>query len=125
MKKLFILLFLFILVGSNSSSGQTITGTLNVCAGSAITPVGSPVGGTWSTSTTTIATVNAMTGVVSGISAGTTTITYTTGTGVATAVVTVNLTPTGILGSTAIACGSSSTLSGTPSGGLWSVTTPW
>jgi gliding motility-associated-like protein len=98
----------------------TITGTLNVCAGSTTQLTGSPTANAtnpWTSSNTAVATVSAA-GLVSGISAGTTTITYTNVNGCPqTAIITVNPLPTAtISGTTTICAGNATsfTISGTP-----------
>ena len=96
----------------------SITGGSTVCAGSTITLTASPTGGTWSTSSSTTATVSTA-GVVTGIAAGTVTIYYNSGGCYAYRVVTVNAAPS-VSGASAICIGSSTTLTGTPAGGVWS-----
>ncbi|WP_341901592.1 Ig-like domain-containing protein [Fluviicola taffensis] len=98
----------------------TITGTLNVCAGSTTQLTGSPTANAttpWTSSNTAIATVS-NTGLVTGVSAGTSTITYVNSNGCSiTAVVTVNPLPTAtIAGASTICAGSTAsfTISGTP-----------
>jgi gliding motility-associated-like protein len=54
-----------------------ISGTTEVCAGSATPLTIATTGGTWSSSNTAVATANASTGVVIGVAAGSVTITYT------------------------------------------------
>ena len=76
-----------------------ITGTLNVCVGSATTLSDLTPGGSWTSGATGTATVGSSTGIVSGIAAGLATITYSIGSGCSTtAVVTVNSLPTAIGG---------------------------
>ncbi len=101
---------------------SAVTGIMSVCMGATTTLSDITAGGTWSSSNTAVASVGSVSGIVSGISAGTAPITYMLGTGcVATAVVTVNLTPGTIFGSRALCVGVSSSLSDvSPSGGHWS-----
>ena len=97
-----------------------ITGSLSVCRG-LTTTLGNPTpGGTWSSSATGTATVGASTGVVLGVSSGTATITYTLPSGCsATAVVTVNPSPAGIVGSPTICQGDNVTYTCATPGGVW------
>ncbi len=96
-----------------------ITGPTTLCSGSTATMMDSTSGGTWSSSNTAIATINATTGVVTGVSAGTVTITYTVGTAFVTRTLVVT-TGSSISGSSTLCVGSTITLTGTPSGGIWS-----
>jgi len=100
-----------------------IIGNSPVCVGltNALSSTGS--GGTWSSNNTSIATVSS-TGVVTGVATGTAVITYAAsvagcGSGYLTATVTVNPTPTPILGTSSACVGSSSTLADA-GGGTWS-----
>jgi uncharacterized protein YjdB len=98
---------------------STITGTMNVCAGSNTSVADVTVGGVWSSSNTDI-TIGSVSGSVSGISAGTSVVTYMLATGCYnTAVVTVNPLPSVIVGSTFVCVGSTSVLSDTATGGIW------
>ena len=101
-----------------------ITGTPNVCTG-ATTPLTDGVaGGVWSSSTPLVGTVST-TGVVTGIGAGTTTISYTTGgTCYQTIVVTVNKSPTAILGTASVCVGLTTSLTDAVAGGTWSSSNP-
>ena len=74
----------------------SLTGAGSVCAGSMITLTDSMPGGSWSSSDTGIAKVDS--GIVTGIAAGTATITYNIDTNYVTQVVTVNASPSAILG---------------------------
>jgi len=98
-----------------------ISGSAIVCSGSFSSLSSSPAGGSWSASGSA-ATVHPITGVVSAVSAGTVLVTYTLpATGcLVTRVVTVHPTPGPITGTAAICIGSSSTLSNTIAGGVWS-----
>jgi len=103
----------------------TITGNVPVCSGAtlALADPTSITGGTWSSSNTLVATVNPTTGVVGGIAPGNAVITYTIGNpcgALATATVTVNQSPTAILGSSSVCVGAVTTLSNGVSGGTWS-----
>ena len=101
-----------------------ITGTTTVCEGGNVTLSDVTTGGTW-TSSSSNATVGATTGIVTGVTAGTATITYTiTSTGCYVSIpVTVNATPTAILGTTTVCLGGTSTLSDAIGGGTWSSVT--
>src|SRR5262249_33921882 len=95
-----------------------ISGTLQVCAGSA-TSLTDGGGGAWSSSNTAIAHTEAS-GMVYGIVPGTTVITYTLPTSCqATATVTVNPLPAGIGGAGIMCAGATSTLLD-GGGGTWS-----
>jgi uncharacterized protein YjdB len=96
-----------------------ITGTLAICNPGTTTLSNAIPGGTWASSTF-VAVVSSTTGVVTAVSPGTTTITYTLSSGCySTAVVTVNLTPSPITGSTTVCVGSSITLNDAVVGGTW------
>jgi len=104
---------------------STITGTMNVCAGSSVTLTDGSTGGTWISGTTSIANIDFTTGVVTAISAGTSTITYTLSTGCTTTTgITVNALPAPITGITSVCAGSNTTLSTTSTGGTWSSSNP-
>ncbi|MCD6011137.1 MAG: surface protein [Flavipsychrobacter sp.] len=92
-----------------------------VCTGSTVTLSNSVSGGTWSSSATGVATVDPG-GVVTGVAFGTATISYAIGTCVATAPVTVNLSPSAgtIVGSASACTGLTTTLTNATSGGVWS-----
>ena len=98
------------------------TGSLSVCSGST-TPLGeSSVGGIWSSTSTTVASVNA-TGHVSGLTYGLTTISYTNNCGTYSAVVTVNVPPGPINGSTLACSGVGDSLTDTVAYGSWTFST--
>ncbi|MEO6733000.1 MAG: Ig-like domain-containing protein [Ferruginibacter sp.] len=102
----------------------TITGTLEVCAGSTTQLAGSvtPAASTpWVSASTSIATVS-NTGLVTGVSAGTSIITYKNSNGCTiTDVVTVNARPA-ITGTLTVCAGTTTALSGS---GIPSASTPW
>ncbi len=100
-----------------------LTGTMNVCTGLTTTLTETTTGGTWSSSNTALDTVNTS-GVVTGISTGTPTISYTLLGCAATQVVTVNPSPAGITGSSAVCTTQTITLSDGTTGGLWSSSIP-
>ena len=96
-----------------------ITGISNLCTGSSIT-LSDAGGGTWSTTSGT-ATLVPATRVITGVSAGTAVVTYTLPTGCfITATLTVNASPSAILGSRSLCSGGSSTLSDLTGAGTWS-----
>lgn len=99
---------------------SAISGTPSVCLGGTRTLGSSPSGDTWSSSVTTVGTIDAGTGVLTGLAAGTTTVTYQLATGcMRTVTFTVNPLPTST--ATAEVCaGSTTTVSGSPTGGTWS-----
>ena len=103
----------------------TITGPLNVCAGSIISVTDGSGGGMWSSGSTSIATVGS-TGNVTGITAGTATISYTLtngcGSASAAVVVTVNSVPSaGSISGTATVCvGATTNLTDGAGSGIWS-----
>ena len=99
-----------------------ISGSVLGCTGSTTALTDVEVGGTWSSSNTAIATIGSLTGIVTGHLTGTTNITYAMATGcMATAVVTVNTTPAAISGTTSVCEGLTTTLSTTPTGGIWTM----
>jgi uncharacterized protein YjdB len=100
----------------------TITGTTTICTGSSITLTGAPALGTWSSSNTGVATVGTSTGVVTGAGAGTASVVYTEPAHgcTASAVVSVNTTPSAISGTLAVCQFSTTTLSDALAGGAWS-----
>jgi len=96
-----------------------------VCEGATMTVTSGTAGGTWTSSNTGLATVVAGTGVVTGVSAGTPTTTYTLGSGCfTTATITVNPSPNAITGSNTVCTGTTTPLTETTSGGVWSSSNP-
>jgi uncharacterized protein YjdB len=96
-----------------------ITGTAVLCAGATSTLANATTGGTWSSSTASIATVGSASGILTGVNAGTATITYTAGCKTTT-VVTINALPAAITGTATACVGSTTALSSTTTGGVWS-----
>lgn len=106
-----------------TATATTISGSSTVCVGGITTWVGTPSGGTWVSSTPSIATVTS-TGIVSGNAVGSTTITYTAGTCSTTKVISVQAAPSTIAGPDSVCIGSTTTLTSTPAGGVWTSGTP-
>ena len=107
-----------------SATPAAIAGVNNVCAGSATTLTDATTGGAWSSSNTALGTVNTA-GVVAGIANGTLNISYTSAAGCGIAMpFTVNITPTGITGTTSVCATTTTTLNSTPSGGTWTSSNP-
>ena len=102
-----------------------ILGNLSVCTGATTSLSNAVAGGTWSSLSTGIATISAG-GLVSGVAAGTSTIVYSMAGGVCTttAVVTVNQSPTAILGTPNVCVGLTTSLSDAVGGGTWSSSAP-
>jgi trimeric autotransporter adhesin len=116
------------IIGSGCGTAKTITvhalpsaitGTPIVCA-AATTALSDAGGGAWSISNTTIATVG-KTGIVTGKAEGIAIVTYKLSTGcIATDTVTVNASPSAILGATSVCDGLTTSLSDTTDVGVWS-----
>lgn len=106
----------------NAAPGP-ITGSPQLCIGSAITLGNSTPGGVWSSGGTGKATVSS-TGVVSGIAIGTEDISYTVGGCPAVTTVTVNGLPPAVTGPGEVCVGSDITLSNASAGGTWSSSNP-
>lgn len=105
---------------------NTIGGATSVCEASSTTLTNSTGGGTWSSSNTSVGTINSSTGAITGLAAGTTHVTYRlTATGCqVTREFTVNPRPSVFSGSLLVCHGSTSTLSSSPSGGVWTSSAP-
>ena len=107
-----------------------ITGFATVCVGSTIQLADSIIGGAWASHSPAIATVDASTGLVTGLTAGTATIAYFVNingcTGFATKSVTVYALPAvgAITGTSTMCVGSTTQLTDTTGGGVWSSGTP-
>ncbi len=103
-----------------------IAGLSSVIIDSTITLSDSVSGGEWSSADTSVAVVDAG-GVVTGVASGTVVISYTVvsgcGSTAATKTITVNATPS-IIGNLWVCPGSTTTLTGYPSGGTWSSSNP-
>ena len=125
-KLLYIFATLFLIAGSRTANGQTISGHLKVCLGASRTTLTiGTTGGTWSSGDVTKATIDPSTGVVTGVAAGTSTISYNVPPStVYTAVVTVNALTMSIgvsIGTSPTCVGSFTTYTATPTNGnAWS-----
>src|SRR5581483_10878107 len=97
-----------------------ISGTATMCQGASTTLTDAVAGGTWSATAGT-GSVGVAGGIVTGTSAGTATVTYSGG-GICyvTRTVTVNASPTAILGTANVCAGLTTTLSDGVAGGTWS-----
>ena len=99
----------------------SITGGMNICAGSSITGHNTTLGGTWSSSSPGIAAAGSLSGIITGISAGIALITYALPTGCKTD------TPVHVLSApapiavltTLLPVGSSTTFADAIAGGIW------
>jgi len=101
-------------------SPAPIAGTSGICVSSTLTLSDATFGGTWYSSNPGIASVDS-TGFVTGITVGTAMITYVLATGCkSTTLVTINATPSAIVGSANLCPGTTATLSDAAPSGLWS-----
>ncbi|MBX2905846.1 MAG: Ig-like domain-containing protein [Taibaiella sp.] len=95
---------------------------VEVCLGQTATLSALTSGGTWSSASPVIAPVNMTTSVVTGGTAGTTTLTYALSTGCKfTTPFTVKALPSSITGTMNVCVNSTTTLSSSPAGGVWTV----
>lgn len=124
MRHLSLIVFCLVLSFVSRAALPPILGPTTLCAGSAASLSNPVTGGTWTSGSPAIATIGSTTGIVNGVSAGTTVITYTDGIDFAFATITVNASPTAIIGSTLVCAGTTSGLACSPAGGLWSAATP-
>lgn len=114
----------------SSAAIAAITGATSQCVGATTTFSDAAPGGVWSSSNPAIASIDAATGAATGIASGSVTIMYTvSGSGcpaVASVGDTVNAVPalSPITGTTSVCVGSTTTLSNTVSGGVWSSSAP-
>jgi gliding motility-associated-like protein len=105
---------------------DAITGTTTICEGVTTFLANATAGGLWSSSNTAVAGIDSQTGEVTGITSGNAVITYAviigSCTGTTSTIFTVNQVPqiAAISGSNSICEGSSTTLSSTTDGGIWS-----
>ncbi len=99
---------------------SAISGPTFVCENASMNLSSTPSGGTWATSSSAIS-LGSTTGVVTGVAAGTAPITYTTGAGCAVGTtVTVRPAPAAIVGTLNVCVGSTTLLSCSSTGGVWS-----
>ena len=116
--------YIVTMVTVNVSPGP-INGSTNLCSGTATTLSNAVAGGTWSSSNAGVATIGLSTGIVTSMGTGTATITYTLGSGcISSVAVTVNPTPTSIIGAGGVCAGTTNTLSDAITGGIWSSSNP-
>ena len=111
-----------------NANPDTITGSLQVCAGFATNLTSGPSGGVWSQDPASMVfgTINPITGVVSGITAGLVPVSYTLGSGcrVVATVTVVNL-PAAITGDARVCeAGGTTLLTHFTTGGIWSSSNP-
>ncbi len=97
-----------------------ITGTTSVCPGGTTSLSNTAAGGMWTSTNTSVATVNGAGG-VTGVSAGTANISYTIGTCAVGVAVNVDPLPA-ITGTTTLCVGSTTLLSNSTAGGVWTST---
>ena len=108
-------------------TGLSITAPARICAGSTITLSGSTAGGSWAISDAAIASVTATSGTLIAVAPGTAVITYTVGAAGCSATATTNITIDSlpatpvITGVASLCAGTATTFSGSPAGGVWSV----
>lgn len=99
---------------------SVIGGADAVCEGASINLSNTMTGGNWSANSSPLASINATTGMLNGLSAGNVLISYILPTGcMRTKNIAVNVTPAAITGTTQVCNGSSTTLSTTTTGGVW------
>ena len=104
-----------------NTSPSAITGSTSVCTGLTTALSNSVAGGTWSSSDMTIVSVVTGSGAAAGVAIGTATISYVLpGSCVATVVVTVSPTLSGIFGTQSVCAGSMTNLTDAVAGGTWS-----
>ena len=116
--------------GCGTDVGYTVTvnplprgiyGNRYACVGHTTTLFDSTAGGNWSSFAIGVATIDPSTGVVTGISAGLDRITYTLPTGCfTTGTISITPVPTSITGASTICAGSTTSLTVTLPGGVWS-----
>ena len=103
-----------------NTTPSPLSGIFNVCVGATTALSSSPSGGAWVSTPTTTATVGPTTGVVTGVASGVANITYFLGSCYATAPVTVNPSPSAVVGSSTLCVGSTNTYTDPTAGGTWS-----
>jgi uncharacterized protein YjdB len=109
-------------IQSVNAATTAITGADTICAESAKQQTCTPAGGLWVSSNTSVATVSA-TGNVTGLVSGTSLISYTLSTGCRSVrQITVNALPAPITGTLNVCTQKTTSLNGTPAGGMWTST---
>jgi uncharacterized protein YjdB len=103
-----------------NTTPSPLSGIFNVCVGATTALSSSPSGGAWVSTPITTATVGPTTGVVSGVASGVANITYFLGSCYATAPVTVNPSPSAVVGPSTLCVGSTNTYTDPTAGGTWS-----
>ncbi len=99
---------------------SAISGAGAVCSGTMGTFTNTTAGGTWSSVYSAVVSVDTATGVYTALAPGTAIISYTLGVGcAATSVLTVNVMPGSISGIASVCAGYTTSLSSSPSGGIW------
>ncbi len=110
------------------TSAGTLSGTDVICQGATTTLISTVAGGTWSVVPVSIASVGTASGIVSGLAPGVASVIYTVGgmCGPASAsmTVTVNISPSTIVGASLICEGFSVPFTNAVSGGIWSAGAP-
>jgi len=98
-----------------------VLGALSVCSGLTTALSDAIAGGTWTSSNTGVAIIGSSTGFITGLIAGTSTIVYQGPAGCVTSVVlTVDLSPVAISGTTTLCYGNASPFTDGTTGGIWS-----
>ena len=123
------LTLIFIALFASLGAFAQIVGPSSICLGTTATYMDSAmVAGTWSSSNPTIGAIttsSSWTAVVTGVTAGTTALTFTAGSTVDVKVITVNPTPSAIVGGGVTICSSATlALSDPTPGGVWTVSGP-
>ncbi len=125
MRKLCLLLILFLLSTGKIFALTPIMGFGTICAGDNTVLSNATSGGTWSSSNTAVATIGSLTGIVGGVSAGIDTITYTVGVNSVTFVMTINPLPVFTSSSTPPAVCDSTIFNYTPMSSTTGTTFAW
>ncbi|MBX2904911.1 MAG: Ig-like domain-containing protein [Taibaiella sp.] len=97
-----------------------IAGSSIVCVGATTTFTNSVPGGTWTSGNPLKATIDATTGVATGVATGTLNIYYSVGGCITSKALTVNASPSDIIGPSSLCAGTTITLADLTAGGTWS-----